>query len=86
MTEAANTTTRSTGTLSLDYLNSPFLDYAGLSAQYAVGSQMQLVALNSESGIGQLAAASSLTASGVYRCSVRSLAWHCCGRGWLEVG
>jgi len=58
-----DTTTLATGTLSLDYLNSLYLDYTGLSARYAVASQMQLVTLNSGTGIDQLAAATNLTAS-----------------------
>ena len=65
MTDTANgkTTTLAAGMLSLDYLNSLFLDHAGLSALYAIASEMQWVAIASAAAPEQVAVAVNLIAS-----------------------
>jgi DNA-binding CsgD family transcriptional regulator len=65
MTDTANgkTTTLAAGMLSLDYLNLLFSDHAGMSALYAVTSEMQWVTFASAAGPEQVAAVVNLIAS-----------------------
>jgi DNA-binding CsgD family transcriptional regulator len=65
MTDTANgkATTLAAGMLSLDYLNSLFLDHAGLGALYAIASEMQWATFASAAAPEQVAAAANLIAS-----------------------
>jgi DNA-binding CsgD family transcriptional regulator len=65
MTDTANgkATTLAAGMLSLDYLNSLFLDHAGLGALYAIASEVQWATFASAAGPEQAAAAVNLIAS-----------------------
>jgi DNA-binding CsgD family transcriptional regulator len=65
MTDTANgkATTLAAGMLSLDYLNSLFLDHAGMGALYAIASEMQWATFASAAAPEQVAAAVNMIAS-----------------------